>query len=73
MEEKSFEENLKTLEEIVQKLEGGDVPLEEALTEFQKGVALTKALQKTLTQAEETLTKIMTAQGEEPFDVKESN
>lgn len=73
MTEKSFEENLKALEEIVQKLEGGDVPLEEALTQFQVGIELTKTLQKTLTSAEETLTKIMTDNGEKAFDMDEAN
>lgn len=60
---KSFEENLAELESIVRQLESGDVPLEEALAAFQKGIALTKLLQGTLTSAEETLTKIMTADG----------
>ena len=36
------------LEAIVGKLEQGDVPLEEALAQFQKGVALSKKLQETL-------------------------
>lgn len=56
---KTFEENLAELEEIVQKLESGDVALEEALSEFQKGMALSKDLQKTLSKAEETLVKVM--------------
>ena len=34
--EKKFEENLADLEAIVQKLESGDVALEEAITEFQR-------------------------------------
>ena len=40
--EKKFEENLADLEVIVQKLENGDVPLEEAISEFQKGMQLSK-------------------------------
>ena len=40
--EKKFEENLADLEAIVQKLESGDVALEEAITEFQKGMKLSK-------------------------------
>ena len=61
--EKKFEENLADLEVIVQKLENGDVPLEEAISEFQKG--LSKELQKTLDQAEKTLVKVMQADGTE--------
>ena len=63
--EKKFEENLADLEVIVQKLENGDVPLEEAISEFQKGMQLSKELQKTLDQAEKTLVKIMQADGTE--------
>ncbi|MDG3131713.1 exodeoxyribonuclease VII small subunit [Streptococcus suis] len=62
---KTFEENLAELEEIVTKLEQGDVALEEALTEFQKGMILSKELQKTLTEAEKTLVKVMQADGSE--------
>ena len=63
--EKKFEENLADLEAIVQRLESGDVALEEALTEFQKGMKLSKALQDTLDQAEKTLVKVMQADGTE--------
>ena len=43
---KTFEENLQDLEAIVTKLETGDVALEDAIAEFQKGMALSKDLQK---------------------------
>lgn len=62
---KTFEENLAELEGIVTKLERGDVALEEALAEFQKGMVLTKDLQKTLAEAEKTLVKVMQADGSE--------
>lgn len=64
-EKKTFEENLADLEEIVNNLEAGNVPLEEAMEKFKKGVTLSKDLEKTLSDAEETVTKIMTK------DVKE--
>lgn len=63
--EKKFEENLADLEAIVQKLENGDVALEEAIAEFQKGMQLSKDLQKTLDEAEKTLVKVMQADGTE--------
>ena len=63
--DKKFEENLADLEAIVQKLENGDVALEEAIAEFQKGMQLSKDLQKTLDQAEKTLIKVMQADGTE--------
>ncbi|HEP1499087.1 exodeoxyribonuclease VII small subunit [Streptococcus pyogenes] len=62
---KTFEENLQDLETIVNKLENGDVPLEEAISEFQKGMLFSKELQKTLQAAEKTLVKVMQADGTE--------
>ncbi|MGQ7413176.1 exodeoxyribonuclease VII small subunit [Streptococcus suis] len=62
---KTFEENLAELEGIVTKLERGDVALEKALAEFQKGMVLSKDLQKTLAEAEKTLVKVMQADGSE--------
>ena len=62
---KTFEENLQDLEAIVTKLETGDVALENAIAEFQKGMALSKDLQKTLEDAEKTLVKVMRADGTE--------
>ncbi len=61
----TFEENLQELETIVAKLEQGDVALEDAIAEFQKGMVLSKDLQKTLKEAEETLVKVMQADGTE--------
>ena len=63
--EKTFEESLNALEEIVQRLERGDVPLEEALVAFQEGMALSKQCQDTLEKAEKTLTKMMTENNKE--------
>ena len=62
---KTFEENLQDLEAIVTKLETGDVALEDAIAEFQKGMALSKNLQKTLEDAEKTLVKVMQADSTE--------
>ncbi|HEL0002543.1 TPA: exodeoxyribonuclease VII small subunit [Streptococcus equi subsp. zooepidemicus] len=62
---KTFEERLQELEAIVTRLENGDVPLEEAISEFQKGMVLSKDLQKTLQAAEKTLVKVMQADGTE--------
>ena len=62
---KTFEENLQDLEAIVTKLETGDVALEDAIAEFQKGMVLSKDLQKTLEDAEKTPVKVMQADGTE--------
>ncbi|AYE38529.1 exodeoxyribonuclease VII small subunit [Companilactobacillus zhachilii] len=68
-EKKTFEENLADLEAIVSNLESGNVPLEEAMEKFKKGVTLSKELEKTLSDAEATVTKIMTKDGQE-IDLK---
>ncbi|WP_028274288.1 exodeoxyribonuclease VII small subunit [Atopococcus tabaci] len=60
-----FEDALKELEEIVSKLEQGDVPLEEALTQFQRGVKLSAFCRKQLQEAETTLTKMVDENGNE--------
>lgn len=57
--EATFEEQLAELESIVRKLESGDVPLEYAIAEFQKGMKLSEGLKKTLNEAEQTLVKIV--------------
>lgn len=48
----SFEEQLKTLETVVEKLERGDLPLEESLALFEQGVALSESCKKELDAAE---------------------
>ncbi|WP_341931735.1 exodeoxyribonuclease VII small subunit [Streptococcus pluranimalium] len=62
---KTFEENLQDLETIVTQLENGDVSLEKAIEQFQKGMILSKELQKTLQDAEKTLVKVMQTDGAE--------
>ncbi|MEI2266553.1 exodeoxyribonuclease VII small subunit [Erwinia sp. CGal63] len=49
----SFETSLAQLEQIVSRLESGDLPLEEALNEFERGVQLARAGQQKLQQAEQ--------------------
>lgn len=72
-EKKTFEDNLADLEAIVKNLEEGNVPLEEAMEKFKKGVTLSKELEKTLSEAEETVTKIMTKDGQEINIKKDQN
>lgn len=49
----SFETALQQLEQIVTRLESGNLPLEEALNEFERGVQLARSGQQTLQQAEQ--------------------
>lgn len=55
---KNFEKSMKDLEKIVDKLEKGDLTLEESLNHFEKGIALTKKCTQTLTQAEQKVKKL---------------
>jgi len=49
----SFETALTDLEQIVNRLESGSLPLEEALNEFERGVQLARQGQAKLQQAEQ--------------------
>ncbi len=59
-----FEKSLTKLEEIVEKLESGDQPLEDALKLFEQGIELTRGCQQALQQAEEKIT-LLTKQNSE--------
>jgi len=63
-EELSFEESLEKLEEIVNKLETGDVPLDDAIDEFNKAMQLAKVCNEKLSNAEEAIAKIVKENGE---------
>lgn len=64
MQDLSFEESLEKLEEIVNKLENGDVPLDEAIDEFNKAMQLVKVCNEKLNSAEEAIAKIVQDNGE---------
>lgn len=51
-ESKSFEQSMSRLEEIVKRMERGDVPLEEALSLFEEGTGLVSSCSKLLDEAE---------------------
>lgn len=71
-EKVTFEQDMKNLEEIVKRLEQGDIPLEEAIEKFKQGMDLSKKLQNTLLQAEEILTKVIDDNGDEQLFEKEN-
>ena len=49
---KSFEQTLAELERLVERLEGGEIELEESLAEFERGMAMAKGLRAQLDRAE---------------------
>ena len=62
--ELSFEESLVMLEEIVKKLDVGDVPLDDAINEFNKAMKLAKTCDEKLKNAEEAISKLVNKDGE---------
>jgi exodeoxyribonuclease VII small subunit len=68
----TFEEAMTKLEQIVDKLEEGDVPLEEAITFYKEGMELSKICHDKLKSVEEQLTQIITEDGrKENFSIDE--
>lgn len=59
MENATFEESLSQLEEIVEKLENGDVSLDSAIEEFDKAMKLIKTFDEKLNNAEKSIAKIV--------------
>ncbi|MEE4200153.1 exodeoxyribonuclease VII small subunit [Erythrobacter sp.] len=73
IEEMSFEEALKALEEVVAKLERGDVPLDQSIDLYERGEKLRAACQKRLDNAQARIEKIVAGAdgrpaGTAPFD-----
>lgn len=67
-----FEKSMSELEALVERLEHGDLPLEESLRAFERGVELTRTCQQALRQAEQKVELLLArADGTEervPFD-----
>lgn len=66
----SFEDSLGELEQLVTKLERGEISLEESLQAFERGVMLTRSCQKALQEAEQKVQILMEKSGKqvlEPF------
>jgi exodeoxyribonuclease VII small subunit len=63
-----FEQSLSELEALVQKLEQGDVPLEDALKTFERGVALTRQCQTALRTAQQKVEVLLSKNGEEAVE-----
>lgn len=65
---KTFEESMARLEQIVWAMERGDVALEESLKLFQEGTELVRSCQKLLDDAQLQVKKIMTAPDGSPVE-----
>ena len=66
-----FERSLTELEALVERLESGELPLEESLKAFERGVALTRECQVALEAAQARVDILLKRDGEvvaEPFE-----
>ena len=70
-EKLTSEQAMDKLEEIVEKLEAGEVTLEEAVQIYKKGMSLSQFCHQKLKTVEEQLTKTITDNGEEEFIIQE--
>lgn len=73
IQEMSFEDALRALEDVVRRLESGDVPLDDAITLYERGEDLRKHCQARLDAAQARIEKIVAgpdgiARGTAPFD-----
>lgn len=69
--ELTFEEAMLALDEIVAKLEEGDVPLEKAISYYEEGMKLSKLCNDKLKNAQEKMTNIINEHDEiEPFEIQ---
>jgi exodeoxyribonuclease VII small subunit len=59
-----FEQALAELETLVERLEGGDLPLDEALKAFERGVALTRHCQACLQAAQQKVEILLKRSGQ---------
>ncbi|MEZ5473764.1 MAG: exodeoxyribonuclease VII small subunit [Steroidobacteraceae bacterium] len=66
-----FEKSLAELETLVEKLERGDIPLEDALKTFERGIALTRECQSAIKSAQQRVEILVNRNGEQqlaPFE-----
>jgi len=66
-----FETSLSELEDIIERMEKGELSLEQSLKDFERGVYLTRSCQKALKDAEQRVSILMQDNGEDalhPFD-----
>ncbi len=71
-EKPTFEEALKRLEHIVERMEQGDLPLDESLVLFQEGIELSRICTRQLNAADEQVRKLVRVENGrfviEPFE-----
>ena len=59
-----FEQSLVKLEDLVEKMEAGELTLEDSLTTFEEGIRLTRECQQALSQAEQKVKILIEQNGQ---------
>ncbi|MFD2637400.1 exodeoxyribonuclease VII small subunit [Piscibacillus salipiscarius] len=73
-QELTFEQAMQKLEGIVEKLEEGDVPLEQAIEYYKEGMKLSNYCNQKLQSVEEEITEVMKESGEAvPYQMEEES
>lgn len=67
-DEQNFEQQMQQLEQLVTRMESGDLSLEESLQAFEQGVSLTRNCQKLLSEAEQRVSRLQENQGDVGFE-----
>jgi exodeoxyribonuclease VII small subunit len=71
LESPTFEQSMQELETLVTKMEQGDLPLEEALQSFERGITLARLSQQKLKDAEQKIQILTSQNGQQTLDVFE--
>jgi exodeoxyribonuclease VII small subunit len=64
----NLEKSLAELEELVEELESGDLPLEKAMKKFEEGIKLTRGCQAALKEAEQKVEILLKSAGSEDLE-----
>jgi exodeoxyribonuclease VII small subunit len=72
MEKVKFEEKMKNLEEIINDLESGDINLDESIEKYTKAMKLINECDKELKNVEKQVSKLVSLNGEEDFEIEEN-
>ncbi len=64
----NLEKALKDLENLVEELESGDLPLEKAMQKFEEGIKLTRGCQAALKDAEQKVEVLLKSAGGEELE-----
>lgn len=66
-----FEKSLRELESLVERMEQGEISLEQSLKDFERGIELTRQCQTALQQAEQRVQQLISKNGQDelvPFE-----